>query len=105
MREISVEELARWQREQSDFVLLDVREPHEIAAASIPGALHLPMREVPARLHELDPARRTVVICHHGGRSESIARYLAGRGFVEVYTVEGGIDAYARRIDSKIPTY
>lgn len=105
MQELSVEELAQWLASGRDFVLLDVREPQEVAAARLPGAVHIPMRQVPQRAGELDPGREIAVICHHGGRSESIARFLQMRGFMRVYNVDGGIDAYALRVDSSIPRY
>ncbi|HEY8314196.1 MAG TPA: rhodanese-like domain-containing protein [Candidatus Baltobacteraceae bacterium] len=103
--EISVEELGRWRDERKDFVLLDVREPAEIAAARIDGATLMPMREVFARLNELDKAAHIAVLCHHGGRSATIAALLAMQGFPSVYNVEGGINAYALRVDPTIPTY
>lgn len=105
MRELSVEELAAWRASGKAFVLLDVREPFEIAVASLPGSLHIPMRELPARLGELDPADEIAVLCHHGGRSESAARFLQMRGFARAHNVDGGIDAYARRVDPSLPRY
>jgi rhodanese-related sulfurtransferase len=103
--EISVEELAQWRASGREFVLLDVREPHEIAAASLPGAVHVPMREVPARLDEFDPSAEFAVMCHHGGRSDQVARFLRARGFDRVHNVDGGIDAYSKRIDPSVPRY
>lgn len=105
MRSIEVEELAHWRASGKNFVLLDVREPFELQRCAIPGAVHVPMRSVPSRLAELDPRGVIAVLCHHGGRSEQVARFLHARGFEEVYNVEGGIDAYARRVDPAMPTY
>lgn len=104
-RDIDVEELARWQKDARSFVLLDVREPAEVATASIAGATHIPMREIPARLGELDPHATIAVFCHHGGRSANVAAFLSARGFADVVNVDGGIDAYARSIDPAIPRY
>ncbi len=105
MNEISVEDLARWRRDGKQFVLLDVREPDEIAAAVLPDSVVIPMREIPARLNELPPDKPIAVLCHHGGRSERVAEFLSARGFEDVSNVDGGIDAYARRVDSSIPRY
>lgn len=105
MTDITVEELAQWRASGRDFVLLDVREPFEVAAASLPDALHVPMREIPVRLAELDPKAEHVVFCHHGGRSEHVARFLTARGFERVHNLEGGIDAYSKRVDSSVPRY
>lgn len=105
MKELSVEQLAEWRASGRRFILLDVRETHEIAAASLPDALHIPMREIPARLNELDAQSDIAVLCHHGGRSEHVARFLHARGFENAHNVEGGIEAYALRVDRSIPRY
>ena len=105
MKEISVEELAQWRASGKTFVLLDVREPHEIKAAALPDIVHIPMREIPARMHEIDSGAEVAVLCHHGGRSERVAQFLFMRGFANVHNVSGGIDAYAKRVDTTIPRY
>lgn len=105
MNDISVEELAQWRASEKNFVLLDVREPDEVQTAALEGALHIPMRQIPARLNEIDTGAQIVVLCHHGGRSERVAQFLAVQGFAKVYNVAGGIDAYAKRVDPTIPRY
>lgn len=105
MQEISVEELARWRASGKAFVLLDVREPFELQAASLPNALHIPMRQIPARVHEIDRTAEIAVLCHHGDRSERVAQFLAMQGFENVHNIAGGIDAYAKRIDPAVPRY
>lgn len=87
------------------LTVLDVREPWEVAIARIPGSLHIPMAEVPARLGELDREAPLVVMCKVGGRSARVAQFLAARGFSQVANLAGGIDAWARDIDSSLPTY
>ena len=88
-----------------DVVLLDVREHEELATAAVPGALHIPMREVPGRLAELDAQKPLVVMCHSGGRSRRVAEYLIGNGFTTVFNLKGGIDAWSTQLDSGIPRY
>jgi rhodanese-related sulfurtransferase len=105
VKEITVEELAQWRASKKNFVLLDVREPHELQAAALPDALHIPMRQVPARLNEIDRGAEIAVLCHHGGRSERVAHFLSMQGFANVCNVSGGIDAYAKRVDNAIPRY
>jgi rhodanese-related sulfurtransferase len=85
--------------------LLDVREHDELAVAAVAGALHIPMREVPARLAELDPQKPLVVMCHSGGRSRRVAEYLLGHGYTTVFNLKGGIDAWSTQLDSEIPRY
>ena len=86
--------------------LLDVREDWEIQLAPVPSPhLHIPMGQVAERLGELDPNVTTVVICRSGGRSAEVARFLAGRGFTNVFNLAGGILAWSRDLDPKIPQY
>jgi rhodanese-related sulfurtransferase len=87
------------------LVLLDVREPEELLLAQLPGAVHIPMGEVPGRLHELDPDADIVVFCHHGIRSASVAQFLAQRDFGHVVNLAGGIDAWSVLVDPSVPRY
>lgn len=105
MHEISVEELAAWRSAQKTFTLLDVREEFEFRAASLPGALHIPVRDVPKRLSELPKDRPVVVFCHHGGRSERVTGYLQSQGFADAVNLDGGIDAWSVRVDPTVPRY
>jgi rhodanese-related sulfurtransferase len=98
---------ARWPSyaDGQDVVLLDVREHDELAVAAVDGALHIPMRDVPARLGELDAAKPVVVMCHSGGRSRRVAEFLQGNGFSNVFNLQGGIDAWSTQLDSRVPRY
>jgi rhodanese-related sulfurtransferase len=88
------------------FVLLDVREPWEHQTARIEGAKLMPMGDVPSRAHqELDPDEHIIVYCHHGVRSLNVANWLRQQGFEKVQSMSGGIDAWSRRIDPKVPLY
>ncbi|AMO59020.1 Rhodanese-related sulfurtransferase [Mycolicibacterium phlei] len=75
-------------------VLLDVREDDEWARGHAPGARHIPMGEVPARLAEIDAGARLYVICQAGGRSQRVAQYLADNGYAPI-NVSGGMLAWA----------
>jgi rhodanese-related sulfurtransferase len=98
---------ARWPAAggESGATLLDVREHDELEAASVAGALHIPMREIPGRLAELDRATPLVVMCHSGGRSRRVAEYLLANGFNDVFNLRGGIDAWSTEIDPQVPRY
>ena len=89
----------------ADFVLLDVREPGELRLAKVEGAVHIPFRAVASRVGELDRTKEVAVICHHGGRSEMVAQFLARSGFARVANVDGGIDAWSLTVDAKVPRY
>jgi rhodanese-related sulfurtransferase len=107
MRNMTPAELAAWLADPArpDPLLLDVREPWEFQTCHIPGARLVPMNELPARLHELDPDAETVAICHHGTRSLHVAHFLARQGFERVHNLAGGVDAWARAIDPAMPVY
>lgn len=97
----------RWsEKPGSDkVVLLDVREPAELELATLPGAVHIPMREVPQRLDELDREAALVVVCHVGARSRQVAGFLLAAGFKQVFNLTGGIDAWSQEIDPQVPRY
>ncbi|MEO8467483.1 MAG: rhodanese-like domain-containing protein [Gammaproteobacteria bacterium] len=97
----------RWPAPIADagIVLLDVREPVEVELASVQAALHIPMRDVPTRLMELDREAPIVVMCHTGRRSYMVAQYLVGNGFSQVFNLRGGIDAWSTEIDPQVPRY
>ncbi len=86
-------------------VLLDVREGWELNICALPGALHIPMGQIPTRTGELDPEQELVLVCHHGVRSLRVAYFLASRGFSKLYNLQGGVDAWAREIDPAMQTY
>lgn len=102
---MSVDELQRRHGAGEDLVLLDVREPDEIATASIPWATAIPMRDVPARMGELPRDKPLVVMCHHGGRSEHVANFLAANGYANAINLAGGIDAWSAAVDPSVPRY
>ena len=86
-------------------LLLDVREPWEYEICHLPGSTLVPMRQIPAAAAGLDPERETVVICHHGIRSRQVALYLEQRGFTRVVNLNGGVDAWAREVDTGMAIY
>lgn len=105
MREINVTELAQWRTSGRTFMLLDVREPHELATAAIAGSHHIPMREIPGRTSELPKDQEIVVMCHHGARSARVAGFLETQGFTNVINLDGGIDAWSKQIDPSVANY
>ncbi|MBI4518351.1 MAG: rhodanese [Deltaproteobacteria bacterium] len=102
---ISPPELKQRLDRGDDVVVLDVREPEEVALAQVPGSIHIPLTELPGRLHELDPGREIVVLCHHGIRSANVAAFLAQRDFEHVSNLAGGIDRWSQTVDPGVPRY
>lgn len=90
-------------------LLLDVREPWELKTARVAPAdadlVAIPMNEIPGRLAELPQDRPIAVLCHHGGRSQRVALFLAQQGYGDVANIAGGIDAWSRERDPGIPRY
>jgi rhodanese-related sulfurtransferase len=104
--EIAPEEVKHKLDTNNAFTLLDVREPWEFQTARIEPAKLMPMGDVPSRAHqELDPEEHIVVLCHHGVRSMNVTVWLRQQGFENVQSMRGGIDAWSRRVDPKVPTY
>jgi sulfur-carrier protein adenylyltransferase/sulfurtransferase len=102
--EISVEELKQRMDAKEDFVLLDVREPHEYNICNLNGIL-IPLNDLPRRVSELDPNKEMVVHCRSGARSARAVGFLKQAGFTRATNLAGGILAWADRIDPKMPKY
>lgn len=102
---ITPQELKRRLEVEKPPIVLDVREPWEYAVCRLPGARHIPMREIPGRLNELSPDDEIVLVCHHGVRSLQVANFLARQGFDRLYNLAGGVDAYAREVDPGMALY
>ncbi len=115
MDRITPNDLAAWLAHQgaNQAVLLDVREPWELATASVKvpqeasgcELLAIPMAQIPQRLSELSADVPVACLCHHGARSLRVAAFLAQQGFTKVANIEGGIDAWATQLDSSVPRY
>jgi rhodanese-related sulfurtransferase len=104
--EITPEEVKGKLDKGESFTLLDVREPWEFDVARIVDAKLMPMGDVPSRAHqELDPDDEIVVVCHRGIRSMNVTVWFRQQGFEKAQSMRGGMDAWSRRVDGKIPTY
>jgi rhodanese-related sulfurtransferase len=111
--EITVAELGEKLKTDEKFILLDVREPAELTQARIEDprleVTHLSRlaREGPAALSESVRAQEipVYIICHHGNRSMQVTAWLIQQGYKNVFNVKGGIDAYAKQVDSSVGFY
>lgn len=74
--------------------IVDIRNPGEVAAGAIPGAVHIPLPQLPDRFGELDAGRPVVLYCAGGWRSSVGASFLRQRGFGDVSDVLGGFNAW-----------
>jgi len=103
--DITPQELAARLKGSSPPLLLDVREPHELAISAIEGAQLIPLGQLASRLSELDTAQDMVVFCKAGTRSARALELLVTAGFRKVKNLEGGINAWAEEIDPTLPIY
>jgi sulfur-carrier protein adenylyltransferase/sulfurtransferase len=103
--EVTVQELNAMRRRGADFVLVDVREPHEIAICSFPESVKIPLGTLPQNLNKLSTADEIVVHCKMGGRSAKAVQFLQEAGFRKVKNLAGGIDRWAQEIEPSMPRY
>lgn len=89
--EVTAQELHRLLAERQDVQLIDVREPFEFAQQHIPGAVLLPLGQIPARMNEIDPNRPAVLVCRSGNRSAMACQFLRARGYHKVTNFAGGM--------------
>jgi rhodanese-related sulfurtransferase len=90
---------------QTGAILVDVREPNELAVCQVAGSKHIPIREIPARTAEIPRDQQVLVLCHHGGRSARVTQFLRANGWENVTNVGGGIDAWAMQVDPTLARY
>ena len=86
-------------------VLVDVRENWEFETCHIDGSRNIPMPEINASLDKLDQTAETVVVCHHGQRSQQVCEYMDSIGYKNIKNLEGGIDAWSRTVAPDMPQY
>ena len=103
--EIRPQELRQKMAAGHKFVLLDVRRADEVATASLPHTVHIPIEEIEFRAEELNPDDEIVVYCHQGVRSAAVAAYLRERGFARAANLAGGLDHWARTVDPAMRRY
>lgn len=103
--DITALELAEQLKRHPAVGLLDVREPHELEISRIEGATLIPLGQLASRLSELDTAQELVVFCKAGTRSARALELLLSAGFRKVKNLKGGINAWAREVDPKLPIY
>jgi len=110
---LSVQEVAQKRENDKDFILLDVREPHELLQANLgDNVLTTPLSELARQGPDALPDEvlqnkeaEIVVMCHHGSRSAQVVAWLSQQGWTNVLNMDGGIEAYAIAVDSTIGRY
>ena len=112
MNQLSAADLATWLNDSTRLrpLLLDVREPWEVATASLDGVTAIPMQQIPQRVEELQQLSDgneagIVAICHHGARSMQVAMFLERQGLGPIHNLAGGMEAWSIQVDPAVPRY
>ncbi len=105
MVEITPKELQERIARGDNFLLIDVREPHELAIAAIPGAVAVPLGTLPSRVDDFDPDADIVLMCRSGRRSADALLFLQARGFTRLANLRGGILAWSDDVDPAVAKY
>lgn len=112
--EISVHDVAARQKDGTEFLLVDVREPNELELASLPDEdfINVPVSELRERRLDALPADlsqnkevEVVLFCHKGLRSAQVTVFLRQQGWSNAVSMAGGIDAWADEIDESVGKY
>ena len=103
--EISPLELKPLLDRGAEPVILDVRNPEEIAICRIAGSTVIPLPELAERLSELDQSTSYVVHCKSGMRSAKAIGLMQAAGFTRLKNLSGGILAWIKDVDPSLPTY
>jgi rhodanese-related sulfurtransferase len=80
-----------------DHTLVDVREPEEWVSGHLPGAIHIPLNDLPDRLSEIPGDKPVVLVCAVGSRSFHGSQFLLESGFMEVYNLSDGTMGWMRK--------
>ena len=111
--EVSVQDVQQKLKNGDEFILLDVREADELAKVKLdhPYLQWIPLSRIardPLKAlskNVLDKNFEIIVICHHGIRSAQVTAWLRSQGWDNIYSMDGGLAAFAREIDPSIGTY
>jgi len=111
--EITVQTLNDKMKTEEQFIILDIREFWEIDKVSLKNdrVIDLPMSQivhkgldaVPAKV--MNKEKEIIIICHHGIRSAQVTGWFLMQGWKNVFSLHGGVDAFAQQIDQSIGFY
>jgi rhodanese-related sulfurtransferase len=105
MQTILPEELKKRLDASEKLILLDVREPWEFSICKIEGSVNISMSDPEKLINKLNANDEIIAICHHGMRSFQVCNYLENNGFNKVLNLDGGIDSWAKTIDTDMAQY
>lgn len=92
---------AREKLDADEVIFVDIRDGESRQDGHIAGSVHLTDETVEGFLSATDTAHPVIVYCYHGNSSQMAAQFLVERGFSEVYSMDGGYEAWANRHPGK----
>jgi rhodanese-related sulfurtransferase len=98
LRNLMPQEFQDQIQQDSNHVLLDVREPHEYKGGYIPGACNMPLSQMKHRFGEIPKEKNVYIYCQSGMRSKQAARILSKNGFSNLAHLQGGISSWCGKI-------
>jgi len=101
-RHLDIASLADWLEGDAPLTLVDIRDPQSFAQGHVPGSQRLGNDTVDAFLDQAPRQAPLVVICYHGHSSQQAAAWLAGQGFAEVYSLDGGFTDWQHRLPDRV---
>ncbi|MCS7459397.1 rhodanese-like domain-containing protein [Paenibacillus doosanensis] len=91
MQTITPEQLKKRLEQGEKLDIIDVREDEEVAQGIIPGAVHIPLMQIPDRLADIPKDRETILVCRSGNRSGRAYDFLTAQGFANLKNMSGGM--------------
>lgn len=95
-KHISINEVQQLITDNTGAKIVDIRDPQSFTDAHIEDSLHLTDSTLGNFMQETDFDVPVVVVCYHGRSSQGAAQYLVEQGFEEVYSMDGGFEAWRR---------
>ncbi|NOU61072.1 rhodanese-like domain-containing protein [Marinifilum caeruleilacunae] len=91
-------ELMEEMEKRDDILLIDIREPHELAKDGIANSMHIPMGDIQNRIPTLPKDKDIIIFCHLGFRSKQVRNYLRKIGFHKAAHLKGGLFSWNRQL-------
>ncbi|ARJ41626.1 thiosulfate sulfurtransferase [Pantoea alhagi] len=89
---------------EDEALLVDIRDPQSFAAGHARGAFHLTNGTLNTFMQQADFDKPVLVMCYHGNSSKGAAQYLIQQGFEQVYSIDGGFDAWRAAFPQLVET-
>jgi rhodanese-related sulfurtransferase len=99
MKFITARDLKNKMDAGQSICVIDIREPFEYQFCNI-GSLHIPMAELPDKIHEIPSHEMIVLMCKSGKRAEAVGNLISVEKGIEVFILEGGITAWKDEVDN-----